>query len=100
MPLATALRVLAAINEKRLPQPADIEFLRTFALPTEADLMPDDLAAEIIKRELANRKRNDPYEGRWRWKRQGVKPGVSVHLRWPTPQAGFIAPNTQDPPPR
>jgi len=53
MPLLTALRVLGAITEHEQPDPADLEFLKRHALPAEADLPPDDLATEIVRRELA-----------------------------------------------
>jgi hypothetical protein len=52
MPLVTALRVLSAITEHKKPQETDVEFLRRHALPSETALAPDDLAKEIIQREL------------------------------------------------
>jgi hypothetical protein len=58
MPLPTALRVLAAIADHRTPQPNDLEFLRKHALSSEAKLPPDEMAREIVQRELA--KRNAP----------------------------------------
>ena len=60
MPLVTALRVLTAITDRKHPQAVDVEFLRRFALPSEANLKPDELASEIIRRELAKRKSMEP----------------------------------------
>jgi hypothetical protein len=56
MPLATALRVLAAYAQHAAPEIADIEFLKRHALWSEVDLPPDELASEIIRRESAKRK--------------------------------------------
>jgi hypothetical protein len=58
MPLPTALRVLAAITDHKLPQPIDLQFLRKHALPSESSLPPDEMAREIVQRELA--KHNPP----------------------------------------
>ena len=60
MPLVTALRVLSAITNHKHPQPADVDFLKKFALPSEARLAPDELAAEIVRREVAKRKPSKP----------------------------------------
>jgi hypothetical protein len=54
--LPTALRILTACTEHRTPQTADIEFLAKHALLSEIDLPIDDLASEIIKREMARSK--------------------------------------------
>ena len=54
--MQAALRVLAAVTEHQEPQRADIDFLRRVALPEAADLPPDELAREIVERELAKRK--------------------------------------------
>jgi hypothetical protein len=60
MPLPTALRVLAAFADHKSPQAADVEFLRKHALASEARLPADDLAREIVVRELAKRKPQKP----------------------------------------
>jgi len=56
MPMLTALRVLSACTEHKTPETIDVESLRKHALPSEANLPPDEFAAEIIRRELAKRK--------------------------------------------
>jgi hypothetical protein len=56
MLMQTALTVLIACTERRDPQPADVELLRKHALPYEIDLPIDELACEIIRRELVKRK--------------------------------------------
>jgi hypothetical protein len=43
----TALHVLVAWNDRRTPAPADLAALRN-ALPSHADLPPDDLACAVI----------------------------------------------------
>jgi hypothetical protein len=43
----TALHVLVAWSDRRTPAPADLAALRN-ALPSLADLPPDDLACEVI----------------------------------------------------
>jgi hypothetical protein len=60
MPLVTAIRVLTAVTDRKHPQAADVDYLRRFALPSEANLKPDELASEIIKRELAKRRSEKP----------------------------------------
>jgi hypothetical protein len=52
----TALAVLIACTEHCHPEPADVELLKKHALPHEADLPIDELACEIIQRELGTRK--------------------------------------------
>jgi hypothetical protein len=49
-----SLRVLSALNEKRDPDPTDVEQLRALA-PFVADLPPDELACEVISRALQHR---------------------------------------------
>ena len=56
MLMHTALAVITACTEHRHPEPADVEFLNKHALPSEAGLPIDELACEIIRRELATRK--------------------------------------------
>ena len=56
MLLQTALRVITAYTEHRIPEIEDIEFLRNHALLSERDLPVDALASEIIRRELERRK--------------------------------------------
>ncbi len=45
------LRVLMALNEKRAPDPADLDALRHFT-PLLGDLAPDELACEVIQRAI------------------------------------------------
>ena len=52
--MQTALRVLQAVTERRHPKAEDIEKLREIA-PESAYLPDDDLACEVIKRELKAR---------------------------------------------
>ena len=56
MLLQTAIRVITAYTEHRVPETADVELLRKHALPPESDLPVDALASEIIRRELERRK--------------------------------------------
>jgi len=56
MLIHTALAILSDCTEHRCPQPADVELLRKHALPSEAILPIDELACEVIRRELAKRK--------------------------------------------
>ena len=49
--IETALRVLTAVTEKRLPDPADMETLRSYA-PVLEDFPPDELACHIIQQSL------------------------------------------------
>jgi hypothetical protein len=52
--MKTAMRVLSAINEKRDPDPADLDQLRSLA-PLLADLPADELACDVIKQALQRR---------------------------------------------
>ena len=52
--MKTAMRVLAAINEKREPDAADLAELRSLA-PLLANLPPDELACDVIKQALQRR---------------------------------------------
>jgi len=52
--MKTAMRVLSAINEKREPDAADLEELRSLA-PLLANLPPDELACDVIKQALQRR---------------------------------------------
>ena len=54
--MTTALRVLTTITERKTPDAADVQFLLKYDLPSEAKLPADELATEIIKRELVRRK--------------------------------------------
>jgi hypothetical protein len=56
MLLQTAIRVITAYTEHRVPETADVEFLRKHALMSDSDLPIDGLASEIIRRELERRK--------------------------------------------
>jgi hypothetical protein len=56
MLIHTALRVLTDCTEHRNHRPADFELLKKHAMPSEADLPVDELACEIIRRELTQRK--------------------------------------------
>jgi hypothetical protein len=52
--MKTAMRVLAAVNEKRDPDAADLDELRRLA-PLLAALPPDELACDVIKQALQRR---------------------------------------------
>jgi hypothetical protein len=52
--MEVALRVLMAINQKRQPNPADLEELHRLA-PLLADLPADELACDVIKQALQRR---------------------------------------------
>ena len=52
--MKTAMRVLAALNEKRDPTPADIDELRGLAPDFSATGL-DELACEVIQRALRHR---------------------------------------------
>lgn len=52
--LAVALRVLSAINEKRYPDPKDVDELRRWA-PLSADVPIDELACEVIQQAINRR---------------------------------------------
>jgi hypothetical protein len=51
-----ALRVLAALDHGRLPAEGDLQLLKGNARPEESALPDDELAGEIIKREIAKRR--------------------------------------------
>ena len=53
--MATALRVLKAVMEKRHPDPADIAALRDLAGPQPQDIDVDELACEVIQTALKRR---------------------------------------------
>ena len=48
---------LGCIHGHKNPDAAVVDFLRKYALASEAKLPPDDLAREIVQREVAKRKR-------------------------------------------
>jgi hypothetical protein len=48
----TALRVLAAWTQGKTPAPEDMDVLRRSALPEERGLEIDQLACQVIEREL------------------------------------------------
>jgi hypothetical protein len=52
--MKTAMRVLAAVNDKRDPDAADLEELRRLA-PLLGGLPPDELACDVIKQALQRR---------------------------------------------
>jgi hypothetical protein len=52
--MKTAMRVLAAVNEKRAPETADLDELRRLA-PLLAELPADELACDVIKQALQRR---------------------------------------------
>jgi len=52
--MTLALRVLTAINEKREPEPDDLEKLRAMA-PLIGDSPPDELACDVIKLAIERR---------------------------------------------
>ena len=47
--METALRVLAALNEKRHPDPSDVDALRVYAGPQPEIRALDELACEVIQ---------------------------------------------------
>ncbi len=53
--METALRVLAAINAKRHPDPVDIDSLRAYAGPQADDMGLDEFACEVIHKALQQR---------------------------------------------
>jgi hypothetical protein len=56
MDMDTAMRVLNAINEKRAPEPADIDLLRACAGSTPGTFTPaDELACDVIQKALLRR---------------------------------------------
>jgi hypothetical protein len=52
--MKTALRVLSAIVEKRSPEPADVEQLRSLAPPL-ATVSVEEIACEVVQLALKNR---------------------------------------------
>jgi hypothetical protein len=50
-----ALRVLAALTQKRHPNPADVVRLRTMAEASTRELPLDELACEVIQQALKHR---------------------------------------------
>jgi hypothetical protein len=54
--LKLALRVLTAIVARRVPDPKDVEALRSIAPPSAAKLPLDEIACEVI--EQARKKRS------------------------------------------
>jgi hypothetical protein len=52
--MKTALRILMAIGERRQPNWADVELLRSLA-PPMADASLEELACEVIQMALKNR---------------------------------------------
>jgi len=52
--MKTAMRVLAAVNDKQEPDAADLDELRRLA-PLLAALPPDELACDVIKQALQRR---------------------------------------------
>jgi len=52
--MKTAMRVLAAVNDKREPDTADLTELRRLA-PLLADMPADELACDVIKQALQRR---------------------------------------------
>jgi hypothetical protein len=53
--METALRVLAAVNAKRHPDPADIDALRAYAGPLRDGIGVDEFACEVIQQALRRR---------------------------------------------
>jgi hypothetical protein len=53
--MQTALRVLAAINRKSHPDPADIDALRAYAGPLRDGMGVDEFACEVIQQALKRR---------------------------------------------
>jgi hypothetical protein len=53
--METALRVLAAVNTKRHPDPVDIDALRAYAGPQARDMGLDEFACEVIHEALRQR---------------------------------------------
>ena len=53
--MKTALRVLTALTEKRQPDPADINLLRSYAGPQTEDVALDEFACSIIQQALERR---------------------------------------------
>ena len=57
--MVVATRVLAAINDRRPPQPEDVQVLRKFA-PLLADSLPvDELACAVIQETLKRKESNE-----------------------------------------
>ena len=53
--LKTALRVISAINEKRGPDPADIERLKTIVGPKPIGVTTDEFTCDVIKKAIKSR---------------------------------------------
>ena len=53
--IETALRVLAAINAKYHPDPADVDALRAYAGPEPDGMGLDEFACEVIQKALRRR---------------------------------------------
>ncbi len=53
--LETALRVLTSINEKRLPDPADVVALRSYVGPEPEGIGLDEFACMVIQKAINNR---------------------------------------------
>lgn len=60
--MKTALRVLAAITERRHPNPTDLETLRDYA-PCLGKLGPDELACDVIQQAIRKRSRVRDHSG-------------------------------------
>jgi hypothetical protein len=68
--MTIAMRVLTALNEKRPPDPRDLDYLRKVA-STRAHIPPDELACEVIQQaikhrsevRIAGRSVNEPLQG-------------------------------------
>ena len=52
----TALHVLAALGHGGRPDKGDVQILRSHAQPDEATLLVEELAGELIKREIVKRR--------------------------------------------
>jgi hypothetical protein len=53
--MQAALRVLAAINEKRHPREADVDILVHFAGPRPAGMSMDEFACDVIQKAIRHR---------------------------------------------
>jgi hypothetical protein len=74
----TALRVLAALNEKGCPDPADVEALLSYAGPQPEVRDLDELAREVVQENL-ERRRADARVGSGRADPESI--GDSLALR-------------------
>lgn len=52
--MKTALRVLTALSERRVPEPADVDALKNYA-PLLGNLSVDELACDVIQQALKRR---------------------------------------------